>query len=1178
MKKALLNIFLSVTFVAMFAQNFAVEPDLVADFDFNTISVGLNRDDQPKSMTVRTGTYLQTVFLNFGINNKTAVDATYKLTISYKGSIIFSDFSNRVYKANSVTKFVVNDEPAIGTPLMGVEGESNYVVLELRNQNADIVQSINLIKITVASPYVIKDIEDDCPYFMSNETAYDPRLCFPLYEYTHKNQAAFNLGIRGPKYSFQNPRLQLYFQWQKSTDNVNFVDIPNAIGDDLNYWVTEPCVTFYVRRKDIVWNTGTSTGVYEMLGYANHKSIKVVSLLNGKINTYDVSININGNNVPSNTYEIAVSDGSKLISMRGMKPSATGICGQGDAIVVSIQWQYLDPYFPKWQNIPNQTGIDLYGNFDFVDGTKIRRVLTSPTDTRNSNEVTIIRKNCFTPTSNQTDQTNRICVATKAYYNLYTGAVVNPETIVGTSIVPNITTREYAYEWLYSTDGVNWSLVSGKRLTDNDRAATNRDFTPSSVTFDVAKGEVQKLYFKRDYFHYYDKWNCGFTGIQSCGKNYHYQSTSNIIMIYLSAYPKPKPIPVDFNEPAKTLTCAPADQNLTLSVTDLNQWGTQYSWTYPDAWIPYSIATPSTTYNTQSVHKNAVNGGKVCLTITQTDVSRTICRDYAGTTPMTASLLPIYGGCAGQQFQIVPTIGNREVNSLRYTWTMSNPLLANTSCLTTASDNSCSGLRYTPKNVAMGNTQMLSLNVVDAKACSLTVQTVVRSDAGWFFGTLNYLDPIAIQGSDLVLDNSKNELYYINTNKRIQKAYYGDEPTKTNVAGSRWQFQEIGGSLVKSNKSVALYRNQSNYKLFYVEGTILKYVESLDRGVTWSQTATSVGSTAYLDKLRSYGTFIYAVQSNNRYVYKIDGSNPSLAAVQVTNEPVNNTDFTFNIDGGLVVYTNTSNKLVVFNAAATNVSVLDATVNVTDLKAGSDLRVYNSIVWMVRNDGKLYTLSKNTTTNRYDLLASVNYASYVTYNNVAPVLDGKFCINYGTGVIYAKDQRDYGMDHLFQIANKNGGWRLLELAGDGYSQTGVGYAMTYGFSHAYYIGADGRVGNNFYLEPCRPDVLRKEMAEASEVVQDGEKFAYTEVDYDLQVSPNPTVDAINIGYHLPEASEVSFSLTNMTGVEEALQYKSQSMAGDFTWNLDLKDRPQGMYILHILVNGQKVAHHKVVKQ
>lgn len=1180
MKKIILTLLLSLTCIS-YAHNFTISSNYYCFVSTDGYSTYNSNEVQAKKVYIPADELFRHIYFTFKLYNNSGSPTVLRYSISYGGSTIStSGLDRKTYVPGANAIFIDEDiEQALMHLTASPVGAKKNITLDLYDTNSDLIQTINLLEVNVEAPY--QGTSTDCRSFM-RDAIYNPALpCQPWSDASHNHTVPYTLKILGPNFKPLNNYYSIRYLWESSNDGISYLPITGHVLDDLTYYVANPCSTFYVRRTDQLWDTRTNL----VLQTAIRQSLKIFSGLDGKIQYLSNKINVNSSvqATENPTFEFNTMEGDELIRIKSLTPVANKLCTNPTATTaLSIQWEYFDPFLPTWQEIPGQTSSELFGNFNFIDGTKIRRRVSSVIETKYSNEVTIVRKKCFTPSANLENGTNTICVTKRSYYNLYNGSIVAPESIIGTAIRPNINTREYAYEWLFSTDGIKWTVVNSKRLTDNDRGATNRDFTPSSINFDISKGEVQKVYFKRDYFHYYDKWNCGFTGIQPCGKNYHYQTSSNTIVIYLSAYPQPKPVPVNFTEPVKTLSCAPADQVITLSVPNLNQWGAKYVWTYPDAWMPLSNTAgeqaSSTTYHTQSVHKNAVNGGRVCLTINQTDVSRTICRDYEGTSPMTVGLQPIYGGCAGQQFQIVPVIGNRDINSLHYTWTMSNPMLGNTSCLNMSIDNSCKSLKYTPKNVAIGSNQFLSLNVIDAKACSLTVQTQVKSNAGWFFGALNYLDPIAIQGSDLVLDNSKNELYYINTNRRIQKAYYGEDPTKTNVANSYWQFQEIGGNSVQSTRSVALNKNGNIYRLFYVFSGKLKYIESIDRGITWTQTEVPVGVINYLEKLKSYGNFIYVIQSNNRYVYRIDGSNPTLPAVQVTNEPVNYSDFTFNVEGGLVLYTNTANKLVVFNAVATNVSVVDPIVNITDLKWNSDIRVYNSIVWMVRNDGKLYTLSKNTATNKYDLLASINYTSFSTYNNLPPILEGKFCINTGTGAIYAKDQNDYGMDHLFQIANRNEGWSLLELAGDGYSQTGIGYSMVYGFSHAYYIGGDGRVGNSFYLEPCKPDVLRKDMSQGVSEMQQTDKFTYTAVDYGLQVSPNPAIDAVNISYYLPEESEVGFSITDMKGVEGILPYNSHSMAGDYTWSLDLKDYPQGMYVLHILVNGQKIAYHKVVKQ
>lgn len=1183
MKKVLLNLLLSCVFMGMYAQNFTISTDYDCFVGTNVSTAYNSNMGSAKRIYIPADELINKLVFRFNLYNNTGSSTVLRYSISYGGSVISTSGFDRKTYVSGANQIIIDEyleSSAIPLTASAV-GAKKYITLDLYDNNTNRIQTINLLEVNVEQAY--QGTTSDCRYFIRDGLyASGDVACKPWVEAAHTLTDPFTLKILGPKFTPSNNYYNIRYIWEVSTDGINYSAIVGQTSDDLQYYVANPCQTFYVRRTDQLYDKLTT----QVLQIAIRQPLKMFTGLNGKIDPNYNKINVNFTTpVTTNpTYTYNSVDGDQLVRIPCTTPVANKLCTNPNlTTATTIQWEYWDPYFPTWQVLIGQTGVELYGNFNFVDGSKIRRKVSSISDSHYSNEVTIIRKNCFTPSTNLTDANNSICLAQKAYYNLYTGAVVNLGTIVATSIVPNISTREYAYEWYYSTDGVNWTLVSGKRLTDSDRAATNRDYTPASITFDIAKGEVQKVYFRRDYFHYYDKWNCGFTNIQPCGQDYHFQNSSNILTIYLSAYPQPKPVPVDFLEPAKTLTCAPADQIVMLTSANLNQWGTQYAWTYPSSWLALTPTSGSyvnsTSYHTQSVHSNAVNGGKVCVTVTQTDISRTVCRDFAGTLPLTVGLPPVQGGCAGEVMQLVPVIGNRDANTLSYTWTLSNPQLANTSCLSKATDNTCKSLNYTPKNVALGNTQTLSLNVVDVKACSLTVQTTITSTAGWFFGTLSYQDPIAIQGSDLVLDNSKNELYYVNTSNRIQKAYYGEDPTNTNVVNSYWQFQEVGGNSVQSAKSVALYRNVNTYRLFYILSGKLKYIESLDRGITWSQSGTLVGILDYLDKIRSYGGYIYVVQSSNRYVYRIDGGNPTVAPLQVSNEPLNYADFTFTVDGGLVAYTNTSNKFVLFNATASNVSLLDPVVNITDLKWNSDLRIYNNMVWMVRNDGKLYTLSKNTSTNKYDLLASVNYSSYVTTYNIAPSLEGKFCINTGSGVIYAKDQGNAaGSDHLFQIANKNGGWSLLELSGTGYSQTDIGYSFVYGFGHAYYIGGDGRVGNSFYLEPCRPDVLRKDLTEEASEVHSTEKFTYTAVDYDLAVAPNPTKDMVQVSYHLPEAAEVGFMLTDMMGHEEVLPQHSQSMAGDFTWSLDLNDQAQGMYMLHILVDGQKVAQQKVIKQ
>ena len=1008
----------------------------------------------------------------------------------------------------------------------------------------------------------------------------------------HSNTAPFAVNIYGNIASGNDLSSASYY-WYVSIDGGPFQKIAGATGIPLlSYTINNYCSVVKIYR-----------GAYTSTVPEGNSNIITIKPSTPNLNNI---ISLNSSFGAAKLTSVTYASAAFGVQIYGATPTGGNTCSQTTSPNYQYTWetQILDPVSGIdnniWMNV-----VDVYSPSFVLTGPvtlnrKIRRKVTNANNTAiwsYSNEILISFKPCSFSLTFQ--QQNIICGDQK-FYNVGASGV-QPTKLWSNPIIQGNISR-HGYEWEMSTDKINWQVVKARRVilvredqfpisisteqidcafAVNDvedlvckciEEKKQLEYIPSRLYIPNGKSS-QTYYFRRVYYRYYrDCWT------DLCPLAWHDRTESNIVEILLGSGNPPKPVQSSFNEPVREISCKDGDQTLNLSLNALGN-GEYYKWTYPSTWTAYGASegsyVNSLTFNTNAANKSFVQGGDVCVEISQIGKVDKVCRTFVGTNPLGVSLQPLYSACVGEQIALSPNVTNESPSNLNYAWTLNNSSLGSTGCKTKAIDNSCAELYYSPKNIVAGNTQNISLAVTSAKGCKASSQTQISSEAGWYFGTLNYQDPIAIDNSDLILDNIKNELYYVRNDKHIIKANYGNPDP---LIKQEWNFTDISGSSTnqpKSDQALALYRNGNTYRLFYVQTGKMKYIESLDKGITWNPLAVLVPyNYVFLNKLKVYGNYLYAVNQVDRFVYRIDLNNLNAVPVQVSNIPVNYSNFMFTVSGGILAYANTSNKLVMFNAMATNTVLNSVSPEVT---WDSDIAVYaNKIYWVYNGD--LYNMSLNSN-NLYDnpTLIQFQAGNYVTSYNAYPKLEGKFCINPGTGVIYAKDQvTGNGSDHLFQISFRNSVWRALEIGSTQvFSSTGIGYNFVYGFEHTYYIGADGRVGNSFHLEPCRPDVMRK--------ITEDEEYADHKIQdllfqqSELQAVPNPVADFTQIQYELPEASTVILSIVDQQGREEVLESKELG-EGAHSLLLDLQHKSKGLYTILLKVSGQSVKQVKIIKQ
>ena len=205
------------------------------------------------------------------------------------------------------------------------------------------------------------------------------------------------------------------------------------------------------------------------------------------------------------------------------------------------------------------------------------------------------------------------------------------------------------------------------------------------------------------------------------------------------------------------------------------------------------------------------------------------------------------------------------------------------------------------------------------------------------------------------------------------------------------------------------------------------------------------------------------------------------------------------------------------------------------------------------------------------LLIKGHYDDPGTWNASTMLIDGSSGTD-SIGETYIKDLNlPNGGDGTIYVVSGNSGSKD--------DAPGLNYP-----AHYFGDGCDNCYGS-FVLD-IHGDTLRGRYLKASGEIADDfsiHKVGNVSQDHNLaaqklEVSPNPFTDKINLSFSLPQASQVQFRLTDMTGRPVQQLHNAQFAAGTHTLSLkvDANRVPAGNYLLQ-LQSGQEVAHRKVVK-
>jgi len=306
-----------------------------------------------------------------------------------------------------------------------------------------------------------------------------------------------------------------------------------------------------------------------------------------------------------------------------------------DGSTLTFEWQKSEGNDHTWSVILGANSA-LYTPPVLYKNTWYRRKATSEYSVIGySNTISIYYPDCPNDAALLADQQNKIC-GMQSFYNLKDGDEVYPSQIVGSFITPNIRTREFGFEYSKSTDGgATWTIEKDKSLidlgsdflggiltaTDYERALLN--YTIEPFKFDIQKGPVQTILYRREYFHWYDTWDCSvlFVNGLPCGAKWHSQGFSNTVAITLTTGSL-KPVGnITLTSGTNQANCNWGDQTKGLQIPLVNN-GEYYKWELPSYYTPYSqLQGPyantmqfSTNANPQ---KNYVQGGEICVTVTQ---------------------------------------------------------------------------------------------------------------------------------------------------------------------------------------------------------------------------------------------------------------------------------------------------------------------------------------------------------------------------------------------------------------------------------------------------------------------------------------------------------------------------------------------------------------------------------
>ncbi|MGN6647939.1 MAG: T9SS type A sorting domain-containing protein [Cytophaga sp.] len=854
-----------------------------------------------------------------------------------------------------------------------------------------------------------------------------------------------------------------------------------------------------------------------------------------------------------------------------------------DGGTLTFQWEKSEGNDHTWSVILGATSVVftpplLYKN------TWYRRKATSVYGiTAYSNTISIYYPDCPNDKYLLADQQNTIC-GMQSFYNLKDGDEIYPSKILGSVITPNIATREFGYEYSRSTDGgAHWEVVQPKQLIDlgsdflGGIFINNTDFNHDPLNyiiepfkFDIQKGPVQTILYRREYFHWYDTWGCGPLGAFPCTADWHSQGFSNVVAITLTTKPL-KPV----GNIIQTLgtnqaNCNWSDQTKGLQIPLVNN-GEYYRWEVPSYYTPYSPLQGSYANTMQfstnaNPQQNFVQGGEICVTVTQVGHVDRRCFTIKGTAPFSASLPANIAACEGENVILKPVLikGSQTVSPVDYTfsWNAYNSpstVTCNNPIGGSLLNSNCSEFKVVVQNAQQYKKQEIDLVVQNPYGCQDTAKTVITTTPGWQIGILHaYDDPKAKQNADLAFDAAKNYLYFT-SDAGIYRAYFDNGPDKV------WKYlllKDKNNNLPILGDGPLQYYKGSTDKLYFIYNGRLLYAESTDQGQTWISYDISNSVSDISLRIKIYNNNLYYVRTSDRCVYYKPLSNLAGPETRVGSVRMNYSQNMFTVEDGILAYADEANNLYLFDAltgAALNINLLPAQKLVD---WNSSISIYNGNIYFV--SGQTIRIIKKDINGIYSSSENV-------LNGTINQLAGTFTINKQTGTIYAKSYSPEAR----QIYYLNNTWTSNPIRQ--YISGGAvnGNSMIYGNGHVYFINAGNILGNAFYVSPCVPSVLRT-AGDIADPLNDPLPNTLPEI-RQLSLAPNPTQDLVNISFAVPKATQAQLRIISVTGNGNILKEESIE-AGSFEWKVDLQTYSAGVYIIELITDGSVYAHAKLIKQ
>ena len=855
-----------------------------------------------------------------------------------------------------------------------------------------------------------------------------------------------------------------------------------------------------------------------------------------------------------------------------------------DGSTLTYQWEKSEGNDLTWSVILGATSYTyippvLYKN------TRYRRKATSQYGIIGySNTIRIYYPDCPNDAFLLADQQNTIC-GMQSFYNLKDGDEVYPSKILGSVITPNITSREFGYEYSWSKNNGPWVVQKDRALIDIgydflghalnggfDQEPLN--FTIEPFQFDIQQGPVQTIKIRREYFHWYDSWGCPPLGLSPCGAHWHSQGFSNEVTITLTTGSLKPVSNISQTYGTNQATCNWSDQTKGLQIPLVNN-GEYYKWELPSYYIPYSPLQGSYANTMQfstnaNPQKNFVQGGEVCVTITQVGHVDRRCFTINGTQPFSATLPASLAACEGENVILKPVIleGTQTVNPANYvfSWNAYNSpstVSCNNPVGSSLVNSNCSEFKVIVQNAQQYKAQEIDLIVQNTYGCQSTSKSVITTTPGWQIGILyTYADPKAKQNADLALDAGKNYMYFT-SDAGIYRAYFDNGPDKV------WKYvllkDKNTNTVLQGDGPLAYYNNGTSDRLVYIYKGKLSYIESTDQGQTWTDYYNISYLTNKIDcrfKIYENNLYYIDISNNTHWVYYKPLNNLNGPSTLVGNIPMNYSQNMFTVEDGILAYADGANNLVLFDARTGLPLTISIPVAQKLVDWNSSIKIYAGNIYFVA--GQNIRIVKKDINSVYSSFENVSNP-----NNINQ-LAGTFTINKQTGTIYAKSY----YPEMRQIYYLNNTWTINPIRQ--YISGGAvgGNTMIYGNGHIYFINAGNILGNAFYVAPCVPSVLRTAVDEA-DPLNDPLPNTLPEIRL-LSLAPNPVQDQVTVSFTIPKATHTQLRIISVTGSGEIIKEETIE-AGSYEWKLNLQSYAPGLYIIELVTDGNVYAHAKLIK-